>query len=103
MYKTYHVREGLNSKTQMLLTLSPRQPRAPPKGSTGAPKTPKGSQRGKESITKLPINRPSGRYVITRHIATVQDFHKSIYRPHLDYIAAPQEVYHQSILLSKTV
>ena len=30
----------------------------------GAQQTPKGSQRDKQCITKLPVNRPSGRYVI---------------------------------------
>jgi len=33
-------------------------------GRTKAPKTPTGSRRDKEYITKLPINCPSGRYVI---------------------------------------
>ena len=46
---------------------SQKEPKVGPGTAKGAPKTPKGSQRkpkGKIYIKKLPINRPSGRYVI---------------------------------------
>ena len=42
----------------------PKEPKVGPKEAKGTPKGPKGSQRDKIYIKKLPINRPSGRYVI---------------------------------------
>ena len=42
---------------------SQTKPKVAPRETKGAPKTPKGSQGDKLYIHKLPINRPSGRYV----------------------------------------
>ena len=51
---------------------SQKEPKVGPGTAKGAPKTPKGSQRkpkGKIYIKKLPINRPSGRYVNTLDVS----------------------------------
>ena len=63
----FRAREMLTFKAWRLRTSSQSSPRQP-KGPTAAPKTPKGSKRDKEYITKLPINRPSGRYDIYIYI-----------------------------------